>query len=268
MSLIRFIASGLIIGMVFNASVATLLAAPIEGTSLLAATTAKKVVKKKVVKKKVVKEKKKKVVKKKVIKKAPVNNTAGTPNGPIATDGQVFFQTPATTTINGVTLNAAQKKELADTYGMDAAPGNFWYDQRSGAYGRVGEGMLTFINPGHSLGTMSSDASNGSTGIIINGRNIPPDEVLFYVAILGSVVPGQYWLDGSTGDFGIEGSDVTLGNIIAAIQQKSSQAAINDFPGGGGDFYRSGSTDATIGSQGGCSYVSFGDGSGYAGSGC
>jgi hypothetical protein len=76
---------------------------------------------------------------------------------------------------------------------------------------------------------LRADASNGTTGVFINGRRLP---ILDYVRLANYVhsqlVPGRYWLDAS-GNFGYEHGPV-MGNINIVAMQANGGGAY----GGGG----------------------------------
>jgi hypothetical protein len=131
--------------------------------------------------------------------------------------------------INGKQLSPAQLQELAANYGAAPPPGRYWYDMQSGLWGVEGREACGFIRCGHDLGELSPHASNGSTGIFINGRQINLAEALFYQRMFGAALPGRYWLNGANGNIGMEGSALPLGNLAAAIQQSMAPK-----PSGGG----------------------------------
>jgi hypothetical protein len=125
-------------------------------------------------------------------------------------------QTAVTATvINGKALTAEQKAEFVRTYGVAPLGGNFWYDTRSGLWGVNGREAFGVLHPGHAYGSLSPAASGGTTGVFINGRQINMAEALYIQSLLGSVVPGRWWLDGVTGNFGLEGTTQPVGNLFA-----------------------------------------------------
>ena len=86
------------------------------------------------------------------------------------------------------------------------------------------------LQPGLPYGQVSPDASAGNTGVFINGRQINLAEALYIRSLLGSVVPGRWWLDGRTGYFGLEGNQIPVGNLFAIAKAAQSR-------GGGGTYY-------------------------------
>jgi hypothetical protein len=116
-------------------------------------------------------------------------------------------------TINGEKLNAEEIQSLKNIYGS-VNPGDYWYDSMIGLYGVMGYGPLGILATGYNFGPMPRNASNGNTGVIINGREITYSEVALLTRYVGQVIPGSYWLDAS-GNFGFAGSNVTLGNLYS-----------------------------------------------------
>ena len=129
--------------------------------------------------------------------------------------------------INGKVLNQDQIAGIERTYGVSPKPGNYWYDATSGLYGVMGYAAYGFMRTGHDYGTLPADASQGTTGIFINGRELPAQEWTVWSYIVGTRIErGRYWLDGK-GNAGYEGSVVPLVNLAAAAQQ-------NGYTGKGG----------------------------------
>jgi hypothetical protein len=67
------------------------------------------------------------------------------------------------------------------------------------------------------LGSLSSGASNGNTGTFINGRQLNSIELMLFERLLGNPIQScRAWLDGRTGNYGLEGRSVPLGRLVAA----------------------------------------------------
>ena len=152
--------------------------------------------------------------------------------------------------INGHALDAATLSQLEAALGP-VPDGHYWYDTATGLWGTWGGPAQGLLQAGLSLGgPLPADASGGHTGVFINGRQLHATEIAF-LSQYGPVVPGRYWMNARF-DVGWENGGV-IGNLAAAMRASS---------GGGSSFYRNSYTGATVGSSGGTSYVSFGDGSG------
>lgn len=127
---------------------------------------------------------------------------------------------PRETVVNNHIFTAQDKLLFFQIYGAPPAPGRFWYDPVSGLWGLEGSAAYGMLRPGHNYGALSPRASNGNTGVYLNGREINMAEALFYYNLFGRVVPGRYWLNGLTGMMGLEGSPLPLVNLYAAYKQK------------------------------------------------
>jgi hypothetical protein len=124
-------------------------------------------------------------------------------------------------TINNLTLSQQQISEIEKTYGIKPLPGNYWYDSQSGLYGVMGYPAYGFMYSGHQFGNIDRNASNGNTGVIVNGRELPQSEWTVWSYILGYwIQQGSYWLD-SSGNAGYEGSSIPLVNLFVAAQQNA-----------------------------------------------
>jgi hypothetical protein len=149
--------------------------------------------------------------------------------------------------INGTRLSHAQVNSLEQRYNVKIQDGSYWYDKVCGAWGLKGGPTAGFILPNLDLGgPLSADASNGSTGVFVNGRQLHTYDVLALQQLLGPVAPGRYWLDGR-GNVGIEG-----GSMLFNIVRAANAARIR---GQGSTSYRSNITGIGGGSSGGTSYV-------------
>lgn len=128
--------------------------------------------------------------------------------------------------VNGVPLEEGQLDALARQYGTRPAPGRYWYDARSGLQGFEGQPAAGFLLPGHDLGRLARDASRGTTGVLINGRELSQVEWMSWSALLGTpILPGAYWLD-ANGNAGYEGYPQPMVNFLVAAAQRAT-------PGGG-----------------------------------
>jgi hypothetical protein len=129
--------------------------------------------------------------------------------------------------INDQALTKQQIIEFEELYGAKPMPGNYWYDAVSGLYGAMGFPAFGFMLAGHDYGTLREGASNGNTGVFINGRHIELTEYAVWSQILGVwIQPGFYWLD-DLGNAGYAGIPVPMWNLYLAAQQ-------NAYTGGGG----------------------------------
>jgi len=151
--------------------------------------------------------------------------------------------------INNRELTAKQVAEIKRIYMFVAPPGRYWYDTRSGLWGLMGHEAAGFLNPGHDFGPLPADASNGNTGVFINGRQLNMAEGLYCQQLFCAVYQGHWWLDGRTGNIGVEGNPMPLANVYMILQQRGRS-------GGGGYSWSSKNTGAYGGSDGNCSYVS------------
>ncbi len=162
------------------------------------------------------------------------------PDTPQATSGRKVV-------INGIRLSHAQIISLEQLYNVKIQDGAYWYDKACGAWGLQGGPTAGFILPNLSLGgPLRADASNGNTGVFINGRQLHHYDVLALQQLLGPINRGRYWLD-AQGNVGIEGGQFLL-NILQYANAARSR-------GQGGTTYRSNITGIGGGSGGGTSYV-------------
>src|SRR5215472_6056145 len=89
--------------------------------------------------------------------------------------------------------------------------GAYWYDRVSGAWGRQGSGPSGHFQAGLDLGgALQSDASGGTSGVFVNGRQLGFWE-LMRLRRITSFPRGRYWLD-ARGNFGLDGAPPT-GNL-------------------------------------------------------
>jgi hypothetical protein len=164
--------------------------------------------------------------------------------------------------INGRPVSQEQLQQLQAMYGAAPPPGRYWYDTQSGLYGIWGREAGGYIRPGHDFGPLPANASQGTTGVFINGRQINLVEAAYLQRIFGAVYQGRWWLDGTTGNIGVEGNPTPVANIFLALRQSQSRGQ------GDGYRYRDSISGSYGGAEGGCVWMSV-PGSGSAmSSGC
>jgi len=156
--------------------------------------------------------------------------------------------------INDMEVSHADIGHLVTICGASIAPGRYWFDTVSGAWGRVNDpygtiGFLSVPNVAQLVRRpMKPSCSNGRTNIFINGREITEMEVARLNA--SGIYPSQgtrYWLL-EYGQYGVEGSTTMLGSLRAMGTQSS------------GDNFWSTSLDVAGNSSGDAGYISFDDG--------
>jgi hypothetical protein len=152
------------------------------------------------------------------------------------------------TVINGRLITDQQKAEFFLVYRGPLQPGTYWYDSASGFWGYWGHEVAGLLNQGHDFGPLPANASNGNTGVFINGRQLNWIEVQFFQQLLGVPLRGRIWLNGRTGFFGVEGQPQPVGNLTAILQARRGSGGplltehdINEgFHNGGGTCTKSG----------------------------
>jgi hypothetical protein len=117
----------------------------------------------------------------------------------------------ASVVVNGVALSTQNLAQLQQLYPVAIPPGRYWYDPLSGAWGREGEPVAGQMMAGLTLGgPLAADASRGTSGVFINGRQLTGGERTFIeLGCQAPVVPGRYWVL-ATGLGGIEGQPASF----------------------------------------------------------
>ena len=145
-------------------------------------------------------------------------------------------------TINNEQLTDEDVKCLEQMVKMQVQDGAYWYDNSSGAWGVQGGPVTGFIHSGLNLGgPLRSNASNGNTGVFINGRQLHVIDVMGLQKFC-PVYPGRYWVDGQ-GNFGYEGGP-TLGNLQVLSQRSAGSGGNN------GGAWSASSATGTVGGDG------------------
>jgi len=125
--------------------------------------------------------------------------------------------------VNGTPLPADTVRQLQRLYPVTIKPGRYWYDNVSGAWGWEGEPIAGQMLPGLKLGgTMRADASRGTSGIYINGRQITQSERVYLERSCQTrTAPGRYWVN-ARGVGGFEGGPAWFDLSRCGPQQRSS----------------------------------------------
>jgi hypothetical protein len=106
--------------------------------------------------------------------------------------------------INGTPLDDRTKDALESYYQTRIPSGRYWYDPFSGVWGLEGGPAQGQILPGLRLGgPLRANASNGTTGVFVNGRQLHYLEVAALQRCT-TVIPGRYWI-AANGVGGVEG---------------------------------------------------------------
>jgi hypothetical protein len=138
--------------------------------------------------------------------------------------------------VNGLKLADPDLRELEARLGQPPEPGRYWYDEKSGLWGLMGHGAGGVTKAGLRAGPLPSDASvgtsggtpGGSTGVLINGREITRTELSVLARLVSWDEPktgqytGRYTLDENGQLYGP--ANRYLGNLVQAAAR--IQAAV------------------------------------------
>jgi hypothetical protein len=162
--------------------------------------------------------------------------------------------------VNGVPLTGGEVAGLAPYLGSRPNPGRYWYDPVSGWAGSEGQPTAVVLPPRMKLGgPLQATASAGTTGIFINGRELPQAEAAYLAMLTNSpVLPGRYWVD-AQGNAGFEGRPALV-NLYALAQASSRSGASS-----GGDWTWQGKgTGMSASGDGGRNIAVFWEGGSYS----
>jgi len=142
-------------------------------------------------------------------------------------------------TINRVVVPADTLAMLQQAFRTAIPPGHYWYDPISGAWGLDGGPTVGFTIAGLPIGgPLPANISNGSTGVYINGRELPAQDLLGLERLVGPIAPGRYWVD-AQGYAGLEGGPAMVNLRVAASQQgmyKQGNGVGENYGGGAGAY--------------------------------
>ncbi len=113
-------------------------------------------------------------------------------------------------------------------YRTAIAPGEYWYDARTGLWGMAGGPAVGLLMPGEAVGgALQANASGGGTQVFINGRELHVEDVRnldkLFAAFGTRTLPGRYWSD-ANGNFGREGEALPLGNFRDMVARAGGNA--------------------------------------------
>ena len=132
--------------------------------------------------------------------------------------------------VNGQALSAETVRQLQQIYPVAIAPGRYWYDPISGAWGREGEPIAGQMMAGLSLGgPLMANASRGTSAVFINGRQITVGEKAYIERLCQTpVAPARYWIM-ATGLGGFEGGPAffNLAQCPGVAQQSSGPRSMS-----------------------------------------
>jgi hypothetical protein len=132
--------------------------------------------------------------------------------------------------VNGQALSAETLRQLKQIYPVVIPSGRYWYDPISGAWGREGEPIAGQMMPGLSLGgPLQANASRGTSGVFINGRQITDGEKSYIEVLCQTpVAPARYWIM-ATGIGGYEGGPAifNLAQCPGVAQQNSGPRSMS-----------------------------------------
>lgn len=130
--------------------------------------------------------------------------------------------------VNGIEMQQQVITNLENYYRVKVQKGRYWYDARCGLWGLEGDKALGVMLPNLRFGRLKANASNGRTGIFINGRQINRAERLQWHQLLGNTIPGRYVLD-QYGNLSTE-QGMYVCNVVQVARARSG--------GSNGSFYR------------------------------
>lgn len=122
--------------------------------------------------------------------------------------------------INGAEVEKHQGRALIILYGQIPA-GNYWYDPKTGLWGKVGGPSKGQFLPNMGFGgELDPQASGGGTQVFINGREIHVQELNRLQELHGEIRPGRYWMNARLVG-GREGEPATI-NLNAAADNQTA----------------------------------------------
>lgn len=157
----------------------------------------------------------------------------------IVPSGQAIAQAGAARAvyINRNRLPADTLQMLESLFQVRVPDGRYWYDATSGGWGQEGGPTIGFTVAGLPIGgALPANISGGTTGVFVNGRELPAQDLAGLQQLVGSIAPGRYWLDGQ-GYAGSEGGPPVANLRVLASQMSRMGTGVNERYGGGAAAY-------------------------------
>ena len=156
---------------------------------------------------------------------------------------------PAEVIVNGIALKSEQVNFLQQQYSVRVLPGRYWYDAVSGVWGVEGGPTRGQIYPGLELGgRLRADASQGNTGVFVNGRELHPNDVTALQRCT-PVYRGRYWVN-AQGIGGMEGGPPMFNLVALCNAQRQTSSGRTWHNGDGSWSYRNDATGTSVISDG------------------
>ncbi len=126
---------------------------------------------------------------------------------------------------------------LESLFQVRVPDGRYWYDATSGGWGQEGGPTIGFTVAGLPIGgPLPANISGGTTGVYVNGRQLPAQDLAGLQQLVGPIAPGRYWLDGQ-GYAGSEGGPPVANLRALASQLSRMGTGVNERYGGGAAAY-------------------------------
>ena len=126
---------------------------------------------------------------------------------------------------------------LESLFQVRVPDGRYWYDATSGGWGQEGGSTIGFTVAGLPIGgALPANISAGTTGVFVNGRQLPAQDLAGLQQLVGPIAPGRYWLDGQ-GYAGSEGGPPVANLRALASQLSRMGGGVNERYGGGAAAY-------------------------------
>ncbi|HZE99523.1 MAG TPA: hypothetical protein VE981_21135 [Planctomycetota bacterium] len=124
--------------------------------------------------------------------------------------------------VNGADLPADKLTALEQRFNVRIVDGAYWYDSRCGAWGVEGGPTMGLIPANLDLGggRMKIDASRGNSGVIVNGRELPTQDVVALQQFT-TVLRGNFWLN-ADGTCGYVGNPIPIANLAQLAAAKNA----------------------------------------------